>query len=237
TAGLGSSFADVPNLLGNGVDNLVIGEPMATVTGAQTATGTTATATSTGGVFVFPITSLPLTAGAPNIVQVPSAPLKIAGVNSGDEAGFSVASAGDVNGATGGGNDLLIGAPGFNKNAGAAYLVYGGTTLTTAAANAGVVSLSQLQITPITTGTTPIPMPPQGAVFVGAGTDMAGDTVSGAGDFNPGVSSLDDFMIGSPGYNGGAGRVNLFYGASTTINSTGQFTTGLIANTTPGPAI
>src|SRR5271166_3339742 len=29
--GLGSSFADVPNLLGNGVDNLVIGEPMATV--------------------------------------------------------------------------------------------------------------------------------------------------------------------------------------------------------------
>ena len=61
---------------------------------------------------------------------------------------------------------------------------------------------------------------------------MAGYTVSSAGDFNPAVSSLDDFMIGSPGGNGQAGRVNLFYGASTTMNSTGQFTTGLIANAT-----
>ncbi|MBV8311608.1 MAG: hypothetical protein JO344_14595, partial [Planctomycetaceae bacterium] len=147
-----------------------------------------------------------------------------------------VADAGDVYGFAGGTgtaiNDLLIGAPGYNSGSkiGAAYLVYGGTTLTTpAAANAGVVSLSQLQITPTTT----LPTPPQGAVFVGAGTDMAGYTVSGAGDFNPGVSSLDDFMIGSPGGNGGAGRVNLFYGVSTgTLNATGQYTAGLIANAT-----
>ena len=40
-------------------------------------------------------------------------------------------------------------------------------------------------------------------------------------------------MIGSPGGNGQAGRVNLFYGVSTgTINSTGQYTAGLIANAT-----
>jgi len=90
------------------------------------------------------------------------------------------------------------------------------------------VDLSRLEITP----TTADPTPPQGAVFVGAGTDMAGYTVSSASDFNPAVSSLDDFMIGSPGGNGQAGRVNLFYGASTTMNSTGQFTTGLIANAT-----
>ena len=82
-------------------------------------------------------------------------------------------------------NDLLIGAPGFNSKAGEAYLVYGGTTLTSGAM-AGVVSLSQLQIIPITTGTTPIPTPPQGAVFVGAGTDLAGYTLSSAGVFNPG---------------------------------------------------
>ena len=82
------------------------------------------------------------------------APLRIAGVNNGDMAGFSVASAGDVNGVTASGapiNDLLIGAPGFNNKAGAAYLVYGGTTLTTGA-KAGVVSLSQLQIMPIHDG-------------------------------------------------------------------------------------
>ena len=40
-------------------------------------------------------------------------------------------------------------------------------------------------------------------------------------------------MIGSPGGNGSAGRVNLFYGVSTgTLNSTGQYTAGLIANAT-----
>ena len=235
TSGLGSSFADVPNLIGDGTDDLVIGEPNATVAGAFTSTGVSQTTTNTGGVFVFPTTSIPLTIGADNVVQVPSAPLRIAGVNNGDMAGFSVASAGDVNGATSSGasvNDLLIGAPGFNSKAGEAYLVYGGTTLTTGA-KAGVVSLSQLQITPIPTGTNAIPTPPQGAVFVGAGTDLAGSTVSSAGVFNPAVSSLGDFMIGSPGGNGQAGRVNLFYGVSTgTLNATGQYTAGLIANAT-----
>ena len=158
-----------------------------------------------------------------------------AGANSGDAAGFSVASAGDVNGAIGGGapiNDLLIGAPHFNSNAGAAYLVYGGTTLTSGLLN-GIVDLSRLENTPIPTGSNADPTPPQGAVFVGAGTDQAGYTVSSAGGFNPAVDSLGDFMIGSPGGNGGAGRVNLFYGVSTgTINSTGQYTAGLIANAT-----
>jgi hypothetical protein len=62
---------------------------------------------------------------------------------------------------------------------------------------------------------------------------MAGYTVSGAGDFNAGASRLADFMIGSPLGNGQAGRVNLFYGVSTgAINSTGQYTAGLIANAT-----
>ncbi len=158
-----------------------------------------------------------------------------AGANSGDAAGFSVANAGDVNGATLGAfavNDLLIGAPKFNNNAGAAYLVYGGTTLTSGVKN-GLVDLSRLQITPIPTGSNADPTPPQGAVFVGSGADQAGYTVSGAGNFNSGVDSLNDFMIGSPGNNGQTGRVNLFYGASTgTINSTGQFTSGLIANAT-----
>ena len=100
TAGLGMSFADVTNLFGDGTDDLVIGEPNATVAGAQTSTGAAQTTTNTGGVFIFPVSSLTLTAGAANIVQVPSAPFKIAGVNSGDQAGFSVASAGDVNGVT-----------------------------------------------------------------------------------------------------------------------------------------
>jgi len=224
--GLGSSFADVPNLFGDGSDDLVIGEPTASLNGKM----------NNGGVFVYS-TSRVVVPGQATTVQVGVTPaqLTFAGANSGDEAGFSVANAGDVNGATGGVNDLLIGAP-FNSrngtNAGAAYLVYGGTTLTSGVLtnpSTGFtgVDLSRLANPP----TTADPTPPQGAVFVGAGTGaMAGSTVSSAGDFNPAVSSLGDFMIGSPG--NGTGRVNLFYGASTTINSTGQYTTGLIANAT-----
>ncbi len=226
SSGLGSSFADVPNLFGDGTDDLVIGEPTASLNGK----------TSNGGIFVFPTTSLPLVLGGNNVVQVQAqSPFTLCGANSGDQAGFSVANAGDVNGATissASVNDLLIGAPKFNNTAGAAYLVYGGTTLTSGRLN-GLVDLSRLQITPIPTGSNADPTPPQGAVFVGAGSDMAGYTVSGAGVFNPGASMLGDFMIGSPGGNGQAGRVNLFYGVSTgAINSTGQYTAGLIANAT-----
>ncbi len=195
--GLGTSFADVPNLFGDGVDDLAIGEPSASVAGGI--------ATGAGGVFIFPINSLPFTPGVPNLVSVSSAPFRFAGANSGDMAGFSVANAGDVNNATsalGATNDLLIGAPGFNKNAGAAYLVYGGTPLTSGALG-GLVDLSQLSVVPtVITGQAPA----QGAVFVGAGTDQAGYTVSGAGNFNAAVDSFGDFMIGSPGGNGGAGR-------------------------------
>src|SRR5271157_3359595 len=226
TSGLGVSFADVPNLFGDGIDDLVIGEPNATVAGS--------TATNGGGVFVFPITSLTLTAGADNVVQVPSSPFRIAGANTGDEAGFSLANAGDVNGVSlttsGATNDLLIGAPGFNKGAGAAYLVYGGASLTNGATG-GLVNLSQLSVRPTTTTGQ---APAQGAVFVGAGSDQAGYSVSGAGNFNPGVNSLNDFMIGSPGGNGQAGRVNLFYGTSTgtytQFGTSGGFNTGLISN-------
>ncbi|HKM53908.1 MAG TPA: integrin alpha, partial [Isosphaeraceae bacterium] len=216
TSGLGSSFAYVPNLLGDGSPDLVIGESGASLNGK----------TGNGGVFVFEPSSLPNTAGAYNPVSVQAqSQFTFAGANSGDAAGFSVASAGDVNGAPGGVNDLLIGAPKFSSTAGAAYLVYGGPTLTSGKLN-GIVDLSRLEIPT----TTPDPTPPQGAVFVGAGNGaMAGYTVSSAGSFNPGVDSLDDFMIGSPG--NGAGSVNLFYGVLTgTPNSTGQYTAGLIAN-------
>ncbi len=230
-SGLGTSFADVPNLFGDGVDDLVIGEPNATVTGSTATNG--GTATNAGGVFIFPITSLTLTAGAKNVQTVENAPFRIAGANTGDEAGFSVANAGDVNGVTGTvgqTNDLLIGAPGFNKNAGAAYLVYGGISLTNGATG-GLVNLSQLSVRPTTTTGQ---AHAQGAVYVGAGTDQAGYTVSGAGVFSPGFNSDDDFMIGSPGGNGQAGRVNLFYGFSTgpytQFGTSGGFSAGWISN-------
>src|SRR5262249_45105760 len=139
-SGLGSANAAslVPNLFGDGSNDLVIGEPNANLNGK----------TGNGGVWIFQTSSLPQTLGAANVVQVRSgAQFVISGANSGDQAGFSVASAGDVNDTTGI-NDLLIGAPGFNNNAGAAYLVYGGTTMTNGTLN-GILDLSRLQITPV----------------------------------------------------------------------------------------
>ncbi|MGC8641446.1 MAG: integrin alpha, partial [Isosphaeraceae bacterium] len=127
TSGLGTSFADVPDIFGDGTDTLAIGEPGASLNGK----------TGNGGVFLFPITSIPMAIGVNNVVQVQAqSPFTIVGANSGDGAGASLADAGDVNGLTGPGttpiSDLLIGAPNFNNGAGAAYLVYGGSTLTNA---------------------------------------------------------------------------------------------------------
>ena len=227
--GLGSSFTDIPNVFADGQDTLAIGEPGASLDGK----------TGNGGVFLFPISTIPMTVGQNNVVQVQAdSPFTITGANNNDAAGSSLANAGDVNGLTGPLttpiNDLLIGAPKFNSGAGAAYLVYGGSTLTSAVGNGfTVVDLARLEITPVTTtGSSFDPTPPQGAVFVGNAGDHAGYSVSGAGNFNLGVDNLNDFMIGSPNAGGSAGRVNLFYGQTTTLNTTGQFTTGLIANAT-----
>lgn len=224
-AGLGISAADVPNVFGDGLDTIAIGEPGASINGKS----------GNGGVFLFSVPSLPLTAGGVNVVQVQAqSQFTIVGATNGENAGFSIANAGNVNGRTGPLttpiNDLLIGAPNFNSGAGAAYLVYGGSTLTSALPGFVNVDLARLQITPVTTGSSLDQTPPQGAVFVGAAGWQSGFSVSGAGDFNLGVDTLDDFMIGSPGANSQAGQVNLFYGAETTLNATGQFTTGLIAN-------
>jgi hypothetical protein len=233
SSGLGTSFADVPNVFADGQDTLAIGEPGASLNGKA----------GNGGVFLFPLSSIPTTLGGRNIVQVQAeSPFTIAGANTGDGAGFSLANAGNVNGRTGPLtapiNDLLIGAPNFNNGAGAAYLVYGGSTLTSALNGFRNVDLSRLEITPITTDLTP----PQGAVFVGSAGWHSGFTVSGAGNFNLGVDTLNDFMIGSPGAAGQAGQVNLFYGISqpqatqpvvgATLPGSVQFTVGLIANAT-----
>ncbi len=102
------------------------------------------------------------------------------GVAAGDEAGFAVSFAGDIN--DDGIDDLLIGAPGAtvggNVGAGKVYLVYGPVA-------AGLIDLSTVG------STTP------GLVFHGENAgDRAGESISHWPDFSG--DGIDDLLIGAP---------------------------------------
>jgi hypothetical protein len=120
---------------------------------------------------------------------------------SGDSAGRSVSSAGDINGD--GINDVLVGAPGTSPsgrtNAGTAYVVYGKTG-----------GLADVNLRNLTTA--------QGFKILGAagGTiyDSAGRSVSSAGDING--DGINDVLVGatgaSPSGRTNAGTAYVIYG-------------------------
>jgi hypothetical protein len=101
----------------------------------------------------------------------------IYGAQTGDQAGFSVSTAGDVN--NDGFADLLIGAPDTAAGThGGAYVIYGH------GGEFGDIDLANLSAT-------------QGFVIVGAaGSNRVGGSVSGAGDVNK--DGYDDLIVGSP---------------------------------------
>ena len=102
-------------------------------------------------------------------------------------AGWSVSSAGDINGD--GFDDLIVGVPGdfYSSPEGSAYVIFG------KAAGFGPVDLSSLGVD-------------QGFVIQGAGPgDTAGWRVSSAGDING--DGLDDLIVGAPFGDSGAAYV------------------------------
>jgi hypothetical protein len=116
----------------------------------------------------------------------------------GDEAGWSVAPAGDVNGD--GAADFVVGAPGSNlggENAGAAYLVFGPVD--------GEIDLTDAGVT-----------------LVGErATDRAGWSVAGVGDLND--DGYDDVVVGAPYSDAGAsngGAAYVVYGDESFPNRT-----------------
>lgn len=133
----------------------------------------------------------------------------------GDQAGVSVASAGDVNGD--GRPDFLIGAsaatPGGRTGAGSAYLIYGSANLPS------IINLGSL-------------MAAQGVVLQGgAAFDKAGFSVANAGDVNG--DGISDFLIGAytadPVGRADAGAVYLVYGSTRlpAVINLGSLTPGL----------
>ena len=148
-----------------------------------------------GAVAVVPVATLPITLlsfitftgssddpAAPPILNPPPETLSgfvINGIGAGDESGFSVSSAGNINGDAY--DDLIIGAYGANGNTGESYVIYGTDSY------AATIELSSLGSGDGS----------DGFVITGIATDDdSGLSVSAAGDVNG--DSIDDLVIGAP---------------------------------------
>ncbi len=118
-------------------------------------------------------------------------------------AGYSVSSAGDVNGD--GFEDLIVGVPSGNGQVGEAYVVFGsGTGFGTSVGGRQVIDLASLTAT-------------QGFIIQGdTAFDQAGASVSSAGDVNG--DGFDDLIVGAfRGDDGGndAGEAYVVFGSGT----------------------
>ena len=196
----GFSVSSAGDVNGDGYDDLIIGARLADPNGASGAGETYivyggASAPGTGG--VLDLSDLDGTNG-----------FTVTGIDAGDNSGFSVSSAGDVNGD--GYDDLIIGArfadPNGDRDAGEAYIVYGGAS---APGTDGVLDLGALDDT-------------NGFILAGIDRfDYSGSSVSSAGDING--DGYDDLIIGAhmadPNGDSGAGETYVIYGGATGTES------------------
>lgn len=151
---------------GDGRDNVAVGLPQAAGGGADA--GSVALISNLSG----------------GCGDASSADVYLSG-GAGDEAGSALSSAGDVD--NDGADDLLVGAPGRDGDAGAVVLVYGG-------GRGGSYTLGAGALT-----------------YEGSGDDRLGSAVAGGVDLN--ADGFPDLVVGAPGANGGgwsAGGVYLY---------------------------
>ena len=179
----GISVASAGDVNGDGYDDMIVGAYRASGTGTDTGAAYVVFGKASGFAANIDLSSLNGTTG-----------FRLSGVNTLDYAGFSVASAGDVNGD--GFDDLIVGAKGADPNgsqSGASYVVFGKASGFTAN-----IDLSSLD------GSTGFKL--SGAVS----DDNAGSSVASAGDVNG--DGYDDLIVGASradenGQNSGASYV------------------------------
>ena len=203
----GRAVAGVGDVITDGIPDVAIGAPTATVGGSVNAgavyvvSGRAISTPQTGTVLLQTVGQ---NGGTPGVI--------FTGPASGAQAGFSIAGAGDVNGVITSANqavdDILIGAPTANGGTGAAYLVYGAINLPALATTSGGVNTIPLGTVG---GSNSFSVP--GLIVNGAAAgERTGYSVSSAGDFNG--DGLSDILIGSPGVNANTGQVLMLYGQS-----------------------
>ena len=188
----GHSVASAGDVNGDGFDDLIVGAYLGDDGGAQAGEAYVIFGKASGF-------------GTVDLVSLAAADgFKIQGDVTGDRAGFSVASAGDVNGD--GYDDLIVGAPfgdDGGANAGEAYVIFG------KASGFGTIDLTGLAAA-------------DGFVIQGDVADYAANSVASAGDVNG--DGYDDLIVGARYGGSGAGEAYVIFGKASgfgTINLTG----------------